>query len=247
MFETSNQGAVAMVRMNHGKVNAMDIEFCRELPERLEWLATDNCRAVVLTSATKVFSAGVDLIRLLQEEPGYINPFLTALENCFQALFEFPKPIVAAINGHAIAGGCVLAVACDYRIIASRTKIGVPELRVGVPFPPIALEIMRFVASPQTFQAMVNVGATYRDDDAVTAGLADCVCEPDKVIDTAIETANQLITIPADVFNITKQHVRMPALANVIQAESEFGSQIRQLWNSNEIRSMIQDHADRRL
>lgn len=247
MFETTNQDAVAIVRMNHGKVNAMDIEFCRELQERLECLAKDSCRAVVLTSATRVFSAGVDLVRLLREESDYINPFLTALENCFQTLFEFPKPIVAAINGHAVAGGCVMAAACDYRVIAQRKKIGVPELRVGVPFPPIALEIMRFVASPQTFQSMVNIGATYRDDGALAAGLAERVCEPDKVIDTAIESANQLLTIPTGVFRINKQQVRMSALANVVQADQDYGEQIRQLWNSEEIRSMIQDYVDRRL
>ena len=247
MFEASNQGAVAIVRMNHGKVNAMDIEFCRELQDRLECLAVEDCRAVVLTSATKVFSAGVDLVRLLREEPGYINPFLTALENCFQTLFEFPKPIVAAINGHAVAGGCVMAAACDYRVIAQRKKIGVPELRVGVPFPPIALEIMRFVASPQTFQSMVNIGATYREDGAVAAGLADRVCDPDMLMDAAIESANQLLAIPARVFSINKQHVRMSALANVVQADRKFGEQIRQLWNSEEIRSMIQDYVDRRL
>ena len=247
MFEIGNRGAVTILRMNHGKVNAMDIEFCRGLQEQLDALAGDDCRAVVLTSASKVFSAGVDLIRLLREEPDYINPFLTALENCFQALFEFPKPIVAAVNGAAVAGGCVMAAACDYRLIAKQAKIGVPELRVGVPFPPIALEIIRFVAAPQTFQAMVNIGATYRNEEAVAAGLADSICEPEEIMESAVEDANQLLTIPADVFRITKNHVRMPALANAVLAEKNFGAEIRQLWNSAEIRSMIQNYADRRL
>ena len=247
MFEAENRGAVAMLRMNHGKVNAMDIEFCRGLQEQLDALAADNCRAVVLTSASNVFSAGVDLIRLLREEPDYVDPFLSALENCFQALFEFPKPIVAAVNGPAVAGGCVMSAACDYRLLATEAKIGVPELRVGVPFPPLALEIIRFVAAPQSFQVMVNVGATYRNEDAVAAGLADTVCEPDEMIETAIESANQLLTIPTDVFRITKNHVRMPAIANAVLAEKKFGAEIRQLWNSAEIRSMIKDYADQRL
>ena len=247
MFEISSQGSIAVVKMDHGKVNAMDIEFCEGLCGRLKILAAEDCRGVVLTSATQIFSAGVDLLRLLDEEPGYVDPFLKALADCFRTLFEFPKPIVAAINGHAVAGGCVLAAACDHRIIAKRVKIGVPELRVGVPFPPIALEIIRFVATQESFQAMVNGGATYRDEQAVAVGLADSVRESSEVSESAFASVEQLLTIPADVFRITKRQVRMPALANASQADGELGSQILALWNSPEIRRTIQDYVQRRL
>ncbi len=247
MFEISGHDSIAVVKMNHGKVNAMDIEFCEGLSHQLDALVAEDCRAVVLTSATQVFSAGVDLLRLLDEDPGYIDPFLQALTDCFRKLFEFPKPIVAAINGHAVAGGCVLTAACDYRVIAKCLKIGVPELRVGVPFPPIALEIIRFVATQPSFQAMVNGGATYRDEQAVAVGLADSVCESSAISACALESAEQLLAIPPEVFRITKQQVRMPALTKAKQAEGELGDQILAIWNSPVMRRTIQDYVQRRL
>ena len=246
MFELTNQNEIAILKMNHGKVNAMDIEFCRELSERLNQLAESNCRAVVFSSCVKVFSAGVDLFRLLKEPKSYVNHFMGAIEECFHDLFEFPKPLVAAINGHAVAGGCVMAAACDYRLIAERAMIGVPELRVGVPFPPIAMETMRFVASPQSFQAMINLGATYHDAEATSVGLADRVVESPVVLDSAIEVAQQLLAVPAEVFRMTKQQARLPALRNVLETEKKFGDQIHALWNSSEIRNTIQDYVDRR-
>ena len=91
-----------------------------------------------------MFSAGVDLKRLAAGGPGYAATLLPALSDCFARLFFHPRPVIAAVNGHAIAGGCVLACAADRRLGARGPgRIGVTELLVGVPFPALALEIMR--------------------------------------------------------------------------------------------------------
>lgn len=248
MFEITELESICIIEMHHGKVNAMDIEFCEKFVRVLTDLRLDSdCHAVILTSKCRVFSAGVDLVRMLAEDHDYVDRFLDSIQDCFQALFEFPKPMVAAIHGHAIAGGCVMAAACDYRFISHRSKVGVPELRVGVPFPPLALEIIRSVATPHALQSMVNVGATYRGESAIGVGLADFATVQETVLDAAIDMAKQLIAIPPKVFSLTKQQLRMPALENTRQAEKKFGEQIRSLWNSEEIRRMIQDFVDQRL
>src|SRR5690606_15976287 len=129
---------VAVLRMAHGPVNAMDLELCQALSERFSDLADDPARAVVVTGSDRAFSAGVDLKRATAGGDAYIDEFLPALADAFRAAFELPKPLVAAVNGHAIAGGCVLAACADVVLMAEGTaRIGVPELRVGVPFPRI--------------------------------------------------------------------------------------------------------------
>src|SRR5579863_109661 len=118
MIDVETSGPVAVVHMRHGKANALDLEFCNGLVERLEELRLSSAGSVVLTGQGHIFSAGVDLLRVLNDGPAYLERFLPALTKLFETLFCFPKPVVAAINGHAIAGGCVLACAADHRIMA---------------------------------------------------------------------------------------------------------------------------------
>ena len=98
--------------------------------------------------------------------------FLPAMNQAFEALFAFPKPVVAAVNGHAIAGGCIMACCADYRIMAREPgRIGIPELLVGVPFPVVPLEIVRFATPPQHLQALIYRGLTLTADDALRVRL----------------------------------------------------------------------------
>ena len=196
MFSKTKDGPIAHLRMSHGKVNAMDIEFCREFLVTLDRLVSDDCNAVVLAGNERVFSAGVDLKRWLSAGPDYVEPFLESLESVFRAIFCFPKPIVAVIRGHAIAGGCMIACACDYRLIAPAARIGIPELRIGVPLPITAIEIVRFVASPQAFQRIVNVGATFIGQHAVDVGLADAVAPHESMVNLATQVAQEYASIP---------------------------------------------------
>ncbi len=151
MIELTEHDGVAVLRMADGKANTMSIEFCATLTARFAEAAA--ARAVVVTGSGRIFSAGVDLLRLLDGGAPYIGKFLPALSTMFATVFSHPKPVVAAINGHAIAGGCVLACAADRRLMAREAgRIGVTELLVGVPFPPIAMEIMRHATAPQYFE-----------------------------------------------------------------------------------------------
>ena len=159
--------------MCHGKVNAMDFEFCKEFRNTLNQLAkTKDCQAIILSGYSKVFSAGIDLKRWLAESPDYVTPFMNELEQLFQDVFAFPKPLVSLIEGPAVAGGCMLAAACDFRVISPIASIGIPEMRIGVALPMAAIEIMRFVCHNQAFQAVVNLGKMFQGNEAVAVGLA---------------------------------------------------------------------------
>ena len=151
MIEVTEQDGVALLRMADGKANAMSLDFCEALTARFADVLP--ARAVVVTGTGRIFSAGVDLLRLLDGGVPYIRAFLPALRTMLAAVFSHPRPVVAAINGHAVAGGCVLACAADRRLMARDAgRIGVPELLVGVAFPSVALEIMRCAMAPQYFE-----------------------------------------------------------------------------------------------
>jgi enoyl-CoA hydratase len=135
MIDVIQRQDVTILRMAHGKANALDVELCQGITERLERLRTSPSVAVVLIGKENIFSAGVDLLRVLDEGVEYLQTFLPALTTLYETIFFYPKPVVAAVNGHAIAGGCVLACAADRRVVARDAgRIGVTELLVGLPF-----------------------------------------------------------------------------------------------------------------
>ena len=154
----------------HATANALDIAFCDALTLRFRRLRESSSRAVVLTGQGKMFSAGVDLPQMVEAGVPYIREFLPALHRLYDTVFNFPKPVVAAINGHAIAGGCILACCADHRLMAqdggrNDVRMGVTEILVGVPFPPLAFEVMRSVTAPQFLAESILTGATVAFED----------------------------------------------------------------------------------
>src|SRR5258708_28418626 len=213
MFELTQRGRVAVLRMTHGKANAIDLEFMDGLAEQLDACRHSPAGALVITGQGKMFWAGVDLPRLVAGGAPYVRAFLPAMNDVFARLFAFPKPLVAAINGHAIAGGCVMAGCADYRIMASEPgRIGIPELLVGVPFPVVPLEIMRFAVPPPQLQALIYRGLTLTAADAQQRGVVDAVVDPDRLIDEAVAVADSMAAVPFEAFDLTKRQLRQPVL-----------------------------------
>jgi len=240
MIDITQQGEIALLHMTHGKANALDVEFCVALTTQLTALKDPPTRAVVLTGARHIFSAGVDLLRLLDEDATYLQRFLPALITMFETVFFYPQPVVAAVNGHAIAGGCVLACAADHRVMSRHPgRIGVPELLVGVPFPTVALEILRSVVAPPHLHTLVYGGATYTPEEASHLGLVDALVEPQDLIASAVAAAERLLMIPAPAFALTKQQLRQPVVARLKAARTGADQAAQQLWMRPETRAAI--------
>src|SRR6185436_10871485 len=143
---------------------------------------------------------------------------LPVLDNFLRAALTLPKPLIAAINGHAIAGGCILAAACDHRIMTEGTgRIGVPELIVGVPFPALPLQIMAARLSDSALRDLIYTGRTVQIDEAKALGLIDEKCPAGMLMDRATEIAQKMASIPADAFALTKESFYSPILARANQ------------------------------
>jgi len=241
--------SVTVLRMEHGRANALDAELVTALADELAAIErTDDTSAVVLTGIGSIFSAGVDLYRFLDSGEEYHDRFFAALVRCFHQLFEFPKPLVAAVNGHAIAGGAVMVSAADYRIMAKgRGTVGVPELRVGIPFPVVAIEILRFAASTRHLQQMVYLGRTYSAEDGLEVGLIDELVDPDSLLDRALEMALEMgHTAPAR-FRLTKRELRAPALERVARHSPAADPEVLAGWKAPETHAALRAYVERTL
>jgi enoyl-CoA hydratase len=209
MLETEDRSGVTVLRLKHGKVNALDTDLLRAITAAMQDL--DPAAAVVITGHGSAFSAGVDLKRIVDGGQAYVREFLPALTQTFLAVFDHPGPAVAAVNGHAIAGGCVLAAACDVRLM-SGGRIGLSELSVGVPFPTAALEIMRHAVGPAAGN-MVLTARLLHAAQAQSIGLIHDVEAAEALLDSAVAQAQAMAKIPAEVFALSKRQLQLPARA----------------------------------
>lgn len=229
MIETEQHDNVVVLRLARGRVNALDLDLCIAIRSALADHA--DAGAVVITGAGSCFSAGVDLKQLVDGGPGYVDEFLPALNAAFLAVFEYPRPIVAAVNGHAIAGGCVIAAGCDHRFM-SGGRIGLTELAVGVPFPLVALEIMRYVAGPLTGELVLG-GGLLEPADAAVKGLVEAV-GPDELLDRAIGHARELARVPVATYRLTKEQLHRPVHAAIDAARAEDDRRVEEIWRSGD-------------
>ncbi|BBZ46920.1 enoyl-CoA hydratase/isomerase family protein [Mycobacterium parmense] len=242
MIEIRTAGTAQVLTLSSGRVNALDVELLEELTLAVRDLRVSGADALVVTGAGQVFSAGVDLKRVVESGSDYTDRLVTALSETYEALFCYPAPTVAAINGAAIAGGCVLACACDRRLIGPDAAIGAAEVRVGVPFPVAALEVTRHACGRHAEEVLLG-GRTYRGAEAVAAGLADCVVTDD-LLGAAVAEAWDLDGIPADAYAHTKAQLRAPTMAR-IRERAGVDDEVRRMWGAEETRQRIADYVER--
>jgi enoyl-CoA hydratase len=248
MIDVKSDAGVAVLTLMHGKANALDIEFCEALAARFVELRVTDAKAVVLTGQGKIFSAGVDLIRLSEGGADYVRKFLPALHKLYDAVFNHPKPVVAAINGHAIAGGCVLACCADRRVMANDGgRIGVTELLVGVPFPALAFEIMRHATPPYFFSETILSGATFPADVAAHRGWVNEAVPPALLTERAMAAAQSLAALSPAAFAQTKMQIRQPVTQWLAQCGAATDKAVTKIWTAPETLAYIRDYVARTL
>jgi enoyl-CoA hydratase/carnithine racemase len=238
---------IAVLEMAHGRANAFDLAFLRALRAGVRD-AAGSARAIVLTASGSIFGAGVDLRRIQELDRAGMSEFLRELSDMFAELFAAPLPVVAAVNGHAIAGGAILAFACDHRILARDAgSIGVPELRVGVPFPIVPLEIVRYALGHDRAQRAVLGGLMVGAEDAVAAGMADEVVDRDRLRDRGLEVAAAMSSGPAASYARAKADLRRPVIERWTRERPAHDAQTLDGWDAPESRAAIRDYVARTL
>lgn len=235
---------VVVVRLEHGKVNALDVEVLDALTATLGELDA-GVGAVVLTGNGRVFSAGVDLAQVVDGGPAYAARLIPSLHRAFVALFGFARPVVAAVDGAAIAGGCIIAAACDHRLMADGPGlIGATELVVGVPFPVSALEIMRHACGHHT-EDLVLRARLLDVAAAVDVGLIHEAVPPDELLDRAVAVATELAALPGEAYAMAKRQLRAGAIERVEHDAPTVDGAVGGVWAADETVARIRAQLER--
>ncbi len=239
-IEREEHGEVVVLRLAHGPVNALDLELLTELTATVGELA-DVAPPMVLTGAGRSFSAGVDLRRIVDEPREYAAEFLVMLVRAFRAVFEYPGPAVAAVNGHAIAGGFVFAAACDHRVLAEgNAKLGLSELAVGVPFPNAAIEIVRHAVGTSAASTLA-LGAELVDvATALRHGYVHEVVAPDALVETAVARARTRAERGTEAYLLAKRQLQRPVWENIQRFWHTEDAVVTQLWSRSDTIDRIQ-------
>ncbi|XXY52904.1 enoyl-CoA hydratase/isomerase family protein [Sorangium sp. So ce269] len=210
-IEVLTSGGIAEVVLNRPKVNAMSQAVLREITDVFRRLAEDDAvRGVLVRGTGKCLSAGLDLREVASLERAGLAGFLDDFDAAFGAAFRFPKPLAAAVHGHAIAGGLVLALCADFIALgAGDHKLGLTELAVGIPFPGVAFEIVRAACPSRAFRRLVFGADLHSPAEVFEMGVGDALsAEP-------LEDARRLLAKacdrPAAAFRFAKASHRKEA------------------------------------
>jgi enoyl-CoA hydratase/carnithine racemase len=221
MIKTIDHGAIRELRLDRPPVNALSPELIVALKKSIQCATGDGARALILSGSPGRFSGGLDVPLLL----GLDRPAMATVWRDFYALLGAiaccPIPIVAAITGHAPAGGTVLALYCDLRVMASGDyKVGLNEVPVGIPIPPVILAGARRLVGPRLAERLAVSGELLSPQDALGFGMIDEVVALEKVVDRAVERCQRLLALPPEAMASTRRLARADLVA-IFEADLE--------------------------
>lgn len=238
LVHTVQADGIAVVTVAHPPVNTMDAPLLEGLAALFERLASEPAvRGAVITGEGRAFSAGLDL-KLVPtlDRPGQ-RRLVDALNDAFGTLYAWPKPLVAAVNGHAIAGGLVLALCCDWRIVADTPlEASLAEVRVGVTFPVAPFEIARGELAPAAARRLILLGEALDARRAEGLNVFDERVSPQALMQRALDRAREHAALPRNAFATTKQQLRSAALARIAEARQGRNEPRLTTWIGEEMR-----------
>jgi enoyl-CoA hydratase len=205
---SEHDDGVVVLAVDRPPANAMDRSLLEELVPAIDRLAEDPPRALVLAGRPGFFSAGADLKLVPTYGPEDQRAMVGGINAMALGVYTLPCPVVAAITGHAIAGGLVLALCADVRIASSAGSYGLTEVKVGVPYPQAAIGVVAAELSPQAARVLALGNELINADACERLGVFDEVLDPDQVVARALEHAARLAAFPPDVYARTKGDLR---------------------------------------
>ena len=232
IIESRLDEGICVVRLNRPPANALNAAFLLEIEACFAALESDaSARAVVLTGEGRALSAGMDLKELPHLNADGRRDTVDALNLAYGRLYGFAKPLVAAVNGHAIAGGLFFVLTADYRVAADvPAQFGLSEIRVAVPFPVSAMEIARAELSPAMARRILLGGRPIDVAEATANGIIDETCAPESLIDRACEIARTYAASPPTAYAVVKHQLRADVLQRIRTVIAEKSDPVRDDW-----------------
>ena len=230
---------IATLRMNRPPANALDLQFLTELGEAFaEFENREEVGALIVTGTDRFFSAGLDLKAVPTYSADEQRALATELNRMVGRLYGLPLPVVAAVNGHSIAGGVIIALCCDYRIAAAGDyKIGLTEARVGVPFPVGPMAVVQGELSAPSARRAVLLARNVSPQEALSQGWLDELQPAEQLLSRATEMAEEMAALPRASYGRIKRQMRAAALARIDDAVSNQNEPVLGAWLNAETAS----------
>jgi len=235
---------VAILKLNRGIINALNPPLINELAESLQKVRdnTDVNSLVLGSSNDKFFSIGLDIPQLFELTKEDFKVFYQTFNRLCIDLYTLPKPTIAAITGHATAGGCILALCCDYRFIAEGRKLmGLNEIKLGVPVPYPADCILRQIVGTRNAREITNSGEFYQPETLLQMGMVDHLLPLEQVRPKSIEKAESLGALPHKVFAMSKRNLVETVEAQILTRLAEKEQFFVECWYSDEGRKRLKE------
>lgn len=235
---------ITIVKLDRAVTNAIDEDMVADLSKTIKSLESDDSvRGVVLTGANdKFFSIGLDIPLLFDFDVDQFRSFYHAFNDLCAAILRFPKPIVAALSGHAIAGGYILALCCDYRLIAEGRKlVGLNEIKLGLPVPYIADCMLRTLIGFGKARQVMDQGIFFEPYDARNLGLVDEIYPVEDLLERTVKCVGQLTENDLSAFAAIKLNRLQPVLIDI---ETHVDAQEKlfvDLWFSEDARKRLKE------
>lgn len=244
MIKLAVEDGIAVVRLDRGVINALNLQLVQELAETLQRLKLDaEVHGLVLGSANdKFFSIGFDIPQLYDLTRDDFDLFYQAFNRLCLALYTFPKPTVAAMTGHAIAGGCILALCCDYRFIAEgRRLMGLNEIKLSVPVPYPADCMLRHLVGWRFARDVMESGEFFEPDQLLRMGMVDQVLPLEQVLSSSSEKSRALGALPPAAFAMIKRNRVEMVEAQILARLEEKEQFFIECWYSDEAREHLKE------
>lgn len=238
---TKNKG-IAKVELKNKKVNSINEELIEELFHCFENIENDDdINSVILTGKGKFFSFGFDIPEFLNWPKNDFKRFLKKFTGFYTYLFLFPKPVIAALNGHTIAGGCMIALACDYRImISGKSKISLNEINFGSSVFAGSTEMLRFTVGSYNASKILYSGQMYTAVEAKEIGLIDAISDEKLIQDDAYKKTQEYFLKSHKAFSSIKKLLRNPIAREMKQNEIKSIDNFIEIWYSDYTQQNLQ-------
>lgn len=240
MLEIVDEGDIRKIRLDRPPANALNGKLIAALGNAVEGAPAEGARGLVLAGRPGMFSAGLDVPALLQLDRPGIEEVWRDFFRLMRALAASPIPVAAAVTGHSPAGGAVLAIFCDHRVMAEgKFKIGLNEVRVGIPLPSAIYQAFERLVGPRLAQRHGVAGNLLTVEEAHRIGLVDEVCPLDEVEERAAAWVRELLALPAGALSATREVVRRSLVQAVDERSEGDVEAIHERWFSEETQSAL--------
>ncbi|MBU1671365.1 MAG: enoyl-CoA hydratase/isomerase family protein [Actinobacteria bacterium] len=228
------EGEIAFLKLTKPPVNAVDLQLLREAEASMGALEADDAvRAIIVTGDGPCFCAGLDLKVVPFYSPEDQKELMDITNRVITGVYGASKPIIAAVNGHAVAGGFILMMSCDYRVGAEGSyQMGVSEVRVGIPFPISTMEVLKSELTPAMARRLILTGRPIGPREALEGEVLDELVAPERLIPRALEKASELGALSTLVYNRVKTQLRGDTIRRIRQV-LETGDPLFKMWQQD--------------